>query len=250
MGHVPLPVVAQHVSCQIAHIQNQRVLHPFKSLATTSKQYQHPRVPALSRRQARRNERASLVTVHAVAHGEASELVAKGQIKYGKGDKMGALKLWEQALSRDPSIEDRQAALFNSTCVHAAFGDVEFAQVTLRDAINCGLDFEEAMQSSDYVKLTSSPQVIIQLRKFAQAAKRIKAAVGTEASAPQLAKAVTKGDIKPGDLSDIIGTEIRDGMDTSAFGILRRVFIIILVAIFGGTALFFLGLKFAFPEYR
>lgn len=61
-------------------------------------------------------------------------------------------------------------------------------------------------------------QVIIQLRKFAQAAKRIKAAVGTEASAPELAKAVTKGDIKPGDLSDIIGTEIRDGMDTSAFG--------------------------------
>ena len=64
-------------------------------------------------------------------------------------------------------------------------------------------------------------QVIIQLRKFAQAAKRIKAAVGTEASAPQLAKAVTKGDIKPGDLSDIIGTEIRDGMDTSAFGELQ-----------------------------
>ena len=61
-------------------------------------------------------------------------------------------------------------------------------------------------------------QVIIQLRKFAQAAKRIKAAVGTEASAPKLVKAVTKGDIKPGDLSDIIGTEIRDGMDTSAFG--------------------------------
>lgn len=66
--------------------------------------------------------------------------------------------------------------------------------------------------------LMSRVQVIIQLRKFAQAAKRIKAAVGTEASAPQLAKAVTKGDIKPGDLSDIIGTEIRDGMDTSAFG--------------------------------
>lgn len=61
-------------------------------------------------------------------------------------------------------------------------------------------------------------QVIIQLRKFAQAAKRIKDAVGTEASAPRLAKAVTKGEIKPGDLSDILGTEIRDGMDTSAFG--------------------------------
>jgi len=33
---------------------------------------------------------------------------------------------------QDPTIEDRQAALFNSTCVHASFGDVEFAQVTLR----------------------------------------------------------------------------------------------------------------------
>ena len=51
MGHVCLPVVAQHISCQIAQIQNQRMLHPFRSLATTSKQYQHPRLPALSRRQ-------------------------------------------------------------------------------------------------------------------------------------------------------------------------------------------------------
>ena len=33
-------------------------------------------------------------------------------------------------------------------------------------------------------------------------------------------------------------------------GILRRVLIIVLVAIFSGTALFFLGLKYAFPEYR
>ena len=36
---------------------------------------------------------------------------------------------------QDPSIEDRQAALFNSTCVHASFGDVEFAQVTLRGTL-------------------------------------------------------------------------------------------------------------------
>ncbi|DBB03583.1 hypothetical protein WJX82_006743 [Trebouxia sp. C0006] len=202
------------------------------------------------RRQGRRQLRQRCGTVHAVAHGEASDLVAKGQEKYDKGDRMGALRLWEQALKKDPTIEDRQAALFNSTCVHASFGDVEFAQVTLRDAINCGLDFETAMKSGDYVKLNSSPQVIIQLRKFAQAANRIKAAVGTEASPPQLAKAVSKGDIKPGDLSDILGTEIRGGMDTSAFGIIRRVLLIIVVAVVGGTALFFLGLKFAFPEYR
>ena len=83
--------------------------------------------------------------------------MAKGQKKYDKGDRMGALKLWEQALSRvctlhitatgplqnheinflqDPTVEDRQAALFNSTCVHASFGDVEFAQVTLRGTLD------------------------------------------------------------------------------------------------------------------
>lgn len=75
-----------------------------------------------------------------------------------------------------------------------------------------------AWLTSGALSLLSWSQVIIQLRKFAQAANRIKAAVGTEASAPQLAKAVSKGEIKPGDLSDILGTEIRDGMDTSAFG--------------------------------
>ena len=32
------------------------------------------------------------------------------------------------------------------------------------DAINCGLDFEEAMRSSDYVKLSSSPQVTLHTR--------------------------------------------------------------------------------------
>lgn len=60
--------------------------------------------------------------------------------------------------------------------------------------------------------------MIIQLRKFAQAAKRIKAAVGSEASPPKVAKAVAKGQVSPGDLSDILSTEIRGGMDTSVFG--------------------------------
>ncbi len=36
----------------------------------------------------------------------------------------------------------------------------------------------------------------------------------------------------------------------SSAGIIRRVLLIIVVAVVGGTALFFLGLKFAFPEYR
>ena len=46
-----LPVVAQHHFCHLAHIHNPRVVHPFQTLATASKQFQHPRVPASSRRQ-------------------------------------------------------------------------------------------------------------------------------------------------------------------------------------------------------
>lgn len=237
--------------CQHARGRHQpKFAGPFQASCTAPQLHRQFGSSCCGQRRGRASSRQIGFNVHAVAHGEASELVAQGQQKYDAGDRKGALRLFEQALRKDPSLKERQAALFNSTCVHAGNGDVEFAQVTLRDAINCGLDFESAMQNGDYVQLKSSPQVMIQLRKFAQASKRIKEAVGTEASAPQLAKAVSQGAIKPGDLADILNTEIKGGMDTSAFGILRRVLLIILVAIFSGTALFFLGLKYAFPEYR
>ena len=92
---------------------------------------------------------------------QAAVLLEQGKDKYAKGDKMGALRLWERCLKQvrpcclphhafklelmssthqtltltepqEPSIEQRQAALFNSTAVHASFGDVELAQITLR----------------------------------------------------------------------------------------------------------------------
>ena len=34
--------------------------------------------------------------------------------------------------AQDPSIEEKQAAFFGVTCVHAGFGDVELAQLSLR----------------------------------------------------------------------------------------------------------------------
>ncbi len=86
-----------------------------------------------------------------------------------------------------PSLEQRQAALFNSTAVHASFGDVELAQITLRgrmqaaaatrpscdlqtlrlhsecgavaDGITAGLDFDAALKDPAMVKFQSSPQV-------------------------------------------------------------------------------------------
>ena len=46
-----------------------------------------------------------------------------------------ASEIISDAVMQDPSLEERQAALFNSTCVHAGNGDVEFAQVTLRGTV-------------------------------------------------------------------------------------------------------------------
>ncbi len=48
---------------------------------------------------------------------QASELVAKGQQKYDKGDRMGALKLWEQALKQVTSA--RQTGLLAERSMQA-----------------------------------------------------------------------------------------------------------------------------------
>ena len=86
-----------------------------------------------------------------------------------------------------PSQEQRQAAFFNSTAVHASFGDIELAQITLRgavrlcpdsvyapkrhytlltipslrrtDGIGAGLDFDAALKDPAMVKFQGSPQV-------------------------------------------------------------------------------------------
>ena len=117
-------------------------------------------------------------------HSQAARLLAEGKAKYESGDRMGALRIWEQALEKvqpalssathtaaqsvtarrsgseegaalrrsrragrcppgrepaaahlpmqGPTKEQRVSALFNATCVHASFGDVELAQITLR----------------------------------------------------------------------------------------------------------------------
>ena len=140
-------------------------------------------------------------------------MVAKGQKKYDSGDRMGALKMWEQALSRVctwhsqlakfQKVSNKLDSAFHRTpalktgrqlcsiqlvcmlplgtlslhrlpyevccmpsmsesCASRSDLPVKDDQSTFcADAINCGLDFEDAMRSSDYVKLNSSPQVTL-----------------------------------------------------------------------------------------
>ena len=46
---------------------------------------------------------------------------------------------------QSPSAPEAAAASWNATVVHCSFGDVELAQITLRDALAAGLDFDAAL---------------------------------------------------------------------------------------------------------
>ncbi|CAL5218471.1 g155 [Coccomyxa viridis] len=189
---------------------------------------------------------------------EAAECIAKGQEKYNAGDRMGALKFFEQSLQKSPTQQERQAALFNSTAVHASFGDVELAQITLREGISYGLDFKKALKDSEdsqLVKFQGSPQIVIQLQKFAEAVKRIKGAVGSvnDKKAPAAkpassGKSAYSSDTMFGrDISSILSTDLTD-IDPSVGGIVKRVAGLLVVGLVLAVVLFYVGLRFTFPE--
>ena len=64
---------------------------------------------------------------------QAEALLSQGRAKWDGGDRMGALRLWEQSLDAAPTPDQRRAALFNAAAVHASFGDLELAQIPLKD---------------------------------------------------------------------------------------------------------------------
>ncbi|EFN57418.1 hypothetical protein CHLNCDRAFT_142863 [Chlorella variabilis] len=194
---------------------------------------------------------------------QAEQLLASGKAKYEGGDRMGALRLWEQALEQSPTQEQRLAALFNSACVHASFGDVELAQIPLKDAIYGGLDYAAAVAQQDerFVKLKASAQVMIQMRKFNEQVLRSKASgpaappsfgSGSRSSSSggggggSSSKASGKG-LLGKDMSDVLSTDA-ESIDASIGGIIKRVAVLLLVLSGLGVVLFYLGLKYAFPE--
>lgn len=99
---------------------------------------------------------------------QAAQIIEDATAMYLAGDRMSAIRRYEQALLKDPTVEQRQECLYASTCVHASFGDLELAKMTLRDAIVAGLDWDSAVMRTDYVPFTASTQVKIQLRAFAE----------------------------------------------------------------------------------
>ncbi|GFR43470.1 hypothetical protein Agub_g4554 [Astrephomene gubernaculifera] len=206
-------------------------------------------------RTAGRNGRASAVLV--LASAKADETLARAKAKYEEGDRLQAIKLYEEALEQDPDPKQRQAALFGVTAVHAAFLEVELAQISLREAVRYGLDYEQAIQDPSYVQIITSPQIFIQLRRFAQQLQNARAArpqaerpYGSSSSSTAASSA---GRSKAGagqDLDSILGSASgeRAEVDTSVGGIIRRVLLVLLAGIALGTGLWFLGLEYLFPK--
>lgn len=188
---------------------------------------------------------------------EAEQLLSSGKAKYEGGDRMGALRLWEQALQQSPTPEQRNVLLFNATCVHASFGDLELAQIPLKDAIFGGLDFQAALERQDprCVKLQASAQVLIQLKRFNQAVLKVKAAgpappafaSGRGGSSSKSGSTSSGKGLLNRDMSDVLSTDV-EGIDASVGGIVKRVIILLAVLSGLGTALFYLGLKYAFVD--
>lgn len=185
------------------------------------------------------------------ASAEARERLAAGKVKYESGDRMGALKLWEDVPRYGPDDQERITALYNCTCVHAGFGDVELAQITLRDAVLQGLDFKEVVANpqaydEDAVKFVASQQVQIRLRKFTEAALKA-AAAKKDAAAPRSSVRPTRKTLMQDDISEVLETDMT-GIDTSIVGIVKRVIVLLVVLSLLGVGLWFVGLHYLFPD--
>ncbi|GAX73038.1 hypothetical protein CEUSTIGMA_g490.t1 [Chlamydomonas eustigma] len=188
--------------------------------------------------------------VNVRASSKAAQLLTAAKQKYESGDKLQASKLYEDVLLESPTAPQRQAALFGNMAVHASFGDVELAQMTLRAAIQEGLDLEQALQDPDLPEIVTSQQILIQLKRFNQQVLKSQL---MSASRPQTFTAARARSTRATDLDleDILGKPNSEKLDIDAspLGIAKRVAVVLLTGVLLGTVLFYIGLESLFPKY-
>jgi len=176
------------------------------------------------------------------------------------------MKVYEGALAlADLTPEQRRSVLYGMVAVHASFGDVELAQMALRDAVAAGVDWEEALKDPSLPQIQSSPQIIIQLSRFNKQLQRtmdnraeeraaaVKAAARAQRSAGGSTSRVPAS-ISDADLSRLLGGSADDksgegpAIDTSPAAIAKRVTIVVIAGIILGVGLFYAGLEYMFPK--
>lgn len=135
---------------------------------------------------------------------------------------------------------------------------------THTEGIRQGLDFEQALADPDLPDLVTSPQMLIQLRRFNQTAQQALAGRGAALSAAaqrqqRAAAAAPRGGglgkmeaalgpravLQQDPLGKVIGTPTSDsaGVDTSVAAVVKRLLLLLLALTGLGVGLFFLGLE-------
>ena len=180
---------------------------------------------------------------------------------------------------QSPSAPEAAAASWNATVVHCSFGDVELAQVTLREALAAGLDFDAALRAEGRrvtaarvdevaaavaenesspgsvvdrasdpaaaaaaalrLPFAGSPQVASQLRKFARAFAR--ASSSSSGSSGRSAAPPSYSSSSSSSPSSPISV---DGIDASPAAIAKRVAVLLAALIGLGVGLFLYGLQY------
>eukprot|EP00193_Tetraselmis_chui_P001952 CAMPEP_0177758314 /NCGR_PEP_ID=MMETSP0491_2-20121128/4118_1 /TAXON_ID=63592 /ORGANISM="Tetraselmis chuii, Strain PLY429" /LENGTH=252 /DNA_ID=CAMNT_0019274039 /DNA_START=51 /DNA_END=810 /DNA_ORIENTATION=+ len=184
------------------------------------------------------------------ASAKSQDLIDEGKALVTAGNRMAAIRVFEESLGEGPTSAQKQESLYSIMVCHASFGDVELAQITLREALQAGLTLDAALSNPDYMPFTASKQAQIQLRKFAEIySKSVEkaAAAGkgkrSNAGAAAQRKKTVQELLGTKDVSTMTSTTLT-GIDTSVGGILIRVAVLLVFLILFGIAAYFIGLDY------
>lgn len=190
------------------------------------------------------------------ASAKSQDLIDEGKALVTAGNRMAAIRVFEESLGEGPTSDQKQESLYSIMVCHASFGDVELAQITLREALQAGLTLDAALSNPDYMPFTASKQAQIQLRKFAEiysksVEKAAAAGKGTAAGAVNVPNAGAAAQRKK-TVQELLGTKdvstmtstTLTGIDTSVGGILIRVAVLLVFLILFGIAAYFIGLDY------
>ena len=188
------------------------------------------------------------------AAAQPAQLLQEGKQFYALGERMPALKLFEAALRDETPVPPalRAELLYCAGCCHAAFGDIELAWMHLREAQELGLPYAKWDSEPGLMRMEASPQMRIQLRKYAEGKIKSSGSYAREqfekkraASSAGSTKAVGSGGGAPGSASAyaLKDLEVAPDTDEDFVAIGKRVGVLLLVAAGGGIALFVGGLS-------
>jgi len=104
--------------------------------------------------------RAAAVVCASGTVADVAEEIVAGLREYQSGERMAALKRFEKTYQSDNgNLDQRRDLCYLCACCYAAFGDIELAQIYLREAIELGLDYSEEQSNPRLMRMEVSAQM-------------------------------------------------------------------------------------------